>query len=156
MDYVIEEDPLSGDDIQALLHEHLADMHSVSPIESAHALDLESLRSSDITFWRISRNSALVGCGALMQLSADHGEIKSMRTVTAFRGQGVARAMLNHILNTALSRRYSRVSLETGSMEEFKPARRLYENAGFRYCDPFANYREDPNSVFMTLALRAA
>ena len=153
MNYVIDVDPLTGADIHSLLQEHLDDMHAVSPIESAHALDIASLRGSDITFWRIAHGSTLVGCGALKQLSEDHGEIKSMRTVTAYRGQGVAQAMLNHIVQIAVTRHYAHLSLETGSMDAFRPARRLYENAGFQYCEPFADYREDPNSVFMTLFL---
>jgi putative acetyltransferase len=126
-------------------------MHS--PPESVHALDLDGLRAPDITFWSVWSDRTLVGCGALRQLSSEHGEIKSMHTVADHRGKGVAAALLTHILGEARSRRYRRVSLETGTMEGFAPARALYTRFGFRPCPPFGAYREDPNSVCMTLDL---
>jgi len=135
------------------LAEHLRSMYELSPPESVHALDLAALRGSDITFWTAWSNSELLGCGALKELSPAHGEIKSMRTRSARRRQGVARAMLQHIIAEARARSYARLSLETGSMEAFEPARRLYEAFGFGYCPPFADYIEDPNSSFMTLEL---
>jgi putative acetyltransferase len=95
----------------------------------------------------------LLGCGALKELSPVHGEIKSMRTALAHRRKGVAHAVLRHIIAEARRRSYTRLSLETGSMPAFEPARRLYESFGFRSCPPFAGYTEDPNSVFLTRML---
>lgn len=146
----IKRDDLSGVEIQALLAEHLTDMHRISPRESVHALDLDGLRQPDITFWTVWSGAELLGCGALKELDARHGEIKSMRTANAHRRTGVGKAMLIHILDEAKRRGYDRLSLETGSMKEFEPARRLYASFGFAPCGPFADYWNDPNSVFMT------
>lgn len=146
-------DDLRGPEIAALLQEHLRDMHSVSPPESVHALDLESLRQPDITLWTIWDGDTLAGCGALKELDPQHVEIKSMRTASSHRRQGVAKHLLQHLLDEAGQRGYTRVSLETGSMDFFLPARTLYASFGFTYCAPFADYIEDPNSVFMTKEL---
>lgn len=147
-------DDLTNHDVRALLTEHLRNMHEISPRESVHALDLQALRAVDITFWTVwSDRHQLLGCGALKELDVGQGEVKSMRTVSTHRRQGVGRAMLAHIIAVARSRSYARLSLETGSMLAFEPARRLYEQFGFGYCGPFAGYTEDPNSVFMTLVL---
>jgi putative acetyltransferase len=149
----IRVDDLSGHEIRALLAEHLRSMHQLSPPESVHALDLAALREPDITFWTIWNREELLGCGALKELTATHGEIKSMRTVSAHRREGVARTMLKHILEEAQKRSYHRVSLETGSAPAFEPARKLYESFGFTYCPPFGDYFDDPNSVFLTRVL---
>jgi putative acetyltransferase len=146
-------DDLTGPEIAALLEEHINDMKSVSPPESKHALDLEGLRQSDITFWTIWEDDKLAGCGALKELDAQHGEIKSMRTARNFVRRGVASQILNHIISEAAQRGYKRLSLETGSMDYFKPAHKLYASFGFTTCEPFANYKLDPNSVFMTREL---
>ncbi len=149
---LIRVDDLAGPEIRALLEEHLADMHAISPPGSVHALDLDGLRRPDITFWTAWSGAALLGCGALKELSPDHGEIKSMRTARAHRRSGVARTMLAHIVAEARRRGYERLSLETGSVAAFAPARALYERFGFGCCGPFAGYVDDPNSVFMTRA----
>lgn len=128
-------------------------MRSLSPPESVHALPLEGLRAPEITFWSAWQNGEQLGCGALKELDPEHGEIKSMRTASRHLRKGVARAMLEHILAEARRRGYRRVSLETGAQPAFEPARRLYGNAGFIVCGPFANYVDDPNSVFMTKEL---
>ena len=146
-------DDLRGPEIRALLEEHLAEMHENSPPESVHALDLDALRQPDITFWTVWSGDALAGCGALKELEPAHGEVKSMRTARAFRRQGVARAVLTHIIREAEQRNYHRLSLETGSMDAFLPARELYESFGFSYCPPFGDYALDPNSVFLTRVL---
>jgi putative acetyltransferase len=146
-------DDLSGSRIRALLEEHLQDMRSLSPPESVHALDLDALRAPQISFWTAWSGDALLGCGALKDLGAAHGEIKSMRTAAAHRRSGVAQAMLEHIMAEASRRRYLRLSLETGSQAGFEPARRLYRKYGFEVCRPFADYIEDPNSVYMSRAL---
>ena len=146
-------DDLTGAEIRALLGEHLDDMRRLSPPESVHALDLAALRRPEITFWTAWSRGELLGCGALKELAAGHGEVKSMRTAPAHRRKGVARAMLQHIMAEARRRSYTRLSLETGSMRAFEPARRLYASFGFTYCAPFGEYVEDPNSVFLTRTL---
>ncbi len=154
MEFQIRKDDLSGSEIAALLRDHLEHAARHSPPESIHALDLDRLRAPEITFWSAWSGDALVGCGALKELAPDHGEIKSMHTAREYRGRGVAARLLEHILGEARARSYRRVSLETGTMDGFAPARALYSRFGFRVCPPFAQYREDPNSVCMTLELR--
>ncbi len=149
----IETDDLSRPAIHALLDEHLQSMYELSPPESVHALDLDKLRQPGITFWSAWEGDVLLGCGALKELDSTHGEVKSMRTPAARRRLGAGRAILAHIIEVAQSRCYERLSLETGSMEAFKPAQHLYESFGFVYCGPFGDYAEDPNSVFMTRQL---
>lgn len=147
---IIRLDDLRGPEIRALLEEHLRNMRGISPPESVHALDLDALRHPSITFWTAWSGKDLLGCGALKKLDRSHGEIKSMRTAMANRRTGVARAILARIFVEARARSYRRLSLETGSQPDFLPARRLYESFGFTSCSPFANYVEDPHSVFMT------
>jgi putative acetyltransferase len=146
-------DDLAGEEIRKLLAEHLRNMHELSPPQSVHALGVAALREPEVTFWSAWSNDELLGCGALKELTSGHGEIKSMRTAIVHRRRGVARAILEHIINEARSRSYGRLSLETGSMAAFEPARRLYQSFGFEYCAPFASYIDDPNSVFMTQTL---
>lgn len=149
----IKIDDLSGPEIAELLEQHLSDMRAASPPESKHALDLEGLRRPEITFWTVWDGATLAGCGALKELDAEHAEVKSMRTAHGYRNRGVAALLLRHMLGVARGRGYRRLSLETGSMPFFEPARRLYLKFGFAFCGPFADYREDPNSVFMTREL---
>ena len=130
-------------------------MHEISPPESVHALDLERLRAPDITFWSAWDGDELLGCGALRELDSSSGEVKSMRTVVAHRGKGVGSKILEKIIEEANRRGYERLLLETGSERSFAPAQRLYERYGFVYRGPFAEYIEDPNSVFMTKDLQA-
>lgn len=143
-------DDLRGAEVAALLQEHLDEMAQYSPPESIHALDLERLRRPEITFWTVWESGQLLGCGAIRQLDATHGEIKSMRTSKHHRRKGVAAVMLQHILDEAVRRGYRRLSLETGSPVAFEPARQLYARFGFAYCGPFGDYIDDPFSVFMT------
>ena len=149
----IELDDLTRPEIHALLREHLHSMHELSPPECVHALDLDELRRPEITFWSAWEGPLLLGCGALKELGPTHGEVKSMRTPSALRRRGAGRAILTRIIETARSRSYERLSLETGANEAFAPAHRLYESAGFVRCGPFGDYVENPNSVFMTLHL---
>lgn len=142
-------DDLSGVEIADFLEEHIKEMKAVSPPESKHALDLEELKKPEITFWTVWDGNFIIGCGAIKKLSSEHAEIKSMRTNIAYRGKGVASMLLQHILQEAKLRGYCRISLETGSMPFFEPARNLYRKYGFENCAPFAKYKEDPNSVFM-------
>jgi putative acetyltransferase len=140
--------------VAELLREHLRSMELTSPPESRHALDIDGLRQPDITFWSVWDGDQLAGCGALKALDDGHAEIKSMRTADAYRRRGVASTLLEHLIAEAMRRGYRRLSLETGSMDYFEPARRLYAAFGFVECAPFAAYVEDPNSVFMTKTLR--
>jgi putative acetyltransferase len=149
----IEVDDLTRPEIHALLNEHLANMHELSPRESVHALDVERLRQPGITFWTAWDGATLLGCGALKELDPTHGEVKSMRTPAALRRRGAGRALLAHIVAEARARGYRRLSLETGSVSAFVPAQKLYESFGFTPCGPFVGYVEDPHSVFMTLRL---
>jgi len=152
----IKVDDLKGAEIQALLAEHLECMYRVSPPESVHALDVAALCQPEVTFWSIWIGPLLAGCGALKELNGEHGEIKSMRTASALLGKGVASRLLHHLIKEAKVRGYRRLSLETGSMDYFVPARKLYEKFGFIVCGPFDGYKEDPNSTFMSLSLNVA
>lgn len=150
---LIERDDLSRPAIHALLREHMQGMLALSPPESVHALDLAELRKPEITFWSAWEGTELLGCGALKEMNPREGEVKSMRTSTARRRTGVARAILARIIEEALGRSYARLWLETGSATAFEPARKLYSAFGFEYCAPFGEYVEDPHSVFMTKRL---
>ncbi len=149
----IVEDDLTGPEIRALLETHFAGMLANSPEGSCHFLDFDGLNAPDVTFWSIWDGSSLAGCGALKELSPEHGEIKSMRTHSNHLRKGAGAQMLDHIIATARQRGYQRLSLETGSGEAFLAAARLYEVRGFEECPPFANYTVDPFSRFMTLAI---
>jgi putative acetyltransferase len=149
----IRPDDLSSARVHTLLEEHLRDMRAWSPPGSVHALDLDALRGPGMSFWTVWEDGELLGCGALMEHSAAHAEIKSMRSALAHRGKGAGVAMLKFILEESRRRGYLRLSLETGSAEPFAPSRALYARFGFRECPPFADYVEDPHSVFMTLEL---
>ncbi len=146
----IRVDDLSSPEIIRLLRTHLESMTLHSPPESIHALDLEGLRKPDVTFWSVWQNAELMGCGAIKELDPRHGEIKSMRTVSSHLRKGVAATLVRHLIAEARRRSYRRLSLETGSMEAFAPARALYARFGFTLCGPFDDYVEDPYSVFMT------
>jgi putative acetyltransferase len=146
-------DSLEDGAVIKLLQEHLADMYATSPPESVHALDIAGLKAPEITFFSSWRDGKLLGCLAIKQLSSEHAELKSMRTTTIARNQGVASTLLQHVVDVAKGRGYKRLSLETGSMDYFKPARSLYEKYGFSYCEPFADYQPDPYSKFMKLML---
>ena len=146
-------DNLRSPEVVGLLNEHLHSMAQHSLPESVHALDLDGLRQPEVSFWSAWEGAQLLGCGAIKQLDATHGEIKSMRTASAHLRKGVAAALLQHILVEAGKRRYRRLSLETGSAPAFAPARSMYARFGFVPCEPFADYVPDPYSVFMTRTL---
>ncbi|MHB1684155.1 MAG: GNAT family N-acetyltransferase [Bacilli bacterium] len=149
----IKIDDLTGSEVVELVREHLQSMALHSPPESIHALGLEALRKPEITFWSAWEGGQLVGCGALKELDGQHGEIKSMRTSSSHLRKGIAKRVLQYIIEEGKRRGYRQLSLETGSMGAFEPARRLYASFGFQYCEPFSDYIEDPNSVFMTKKL---
>ncbi len=151
---IIRLDDLRGPEVRALLEAHLRHMHTLSPPESVHALDLDRLRRPEIRFYTAWDGDQLAGCGALKDLGGGEGEIKSMRTADSHRGRGVGTAVLTHLLNVARASGWRRLNLETGPADRFGAAHRLYEAFGFTVCEPFADYRLDPFSVFMTLPLR--
>lgn len=140
-------------DVTALLERHLTFCHAMTPLEHAFALDLDGLLDPDITLVAARRDGELLAIGALKELDPSHGEVKSMHTVAEARGLGIGRALLDHLLATAAARGYDRVSLETGTMDAFAPARTLYAKAGFVPCGPFADYTASPDNTFLTLAL---
>jgi putative acetyltransferase len=142
-----------ADDVRELLHRHLTFARDVTPPEDVHALDLDGLLDPAISFYSCREDGRLLAIGALKRLDDEHAEIKSMHTAEAARGRGVGREMLTHLLDVARERGYRRVSLETGGMDAFAPARSLYASAGFVVTGPFGDYPDSPNSVYMTLAL---
>lgn len=143
------DDPALAD----FLQQHLDDMATVSPADSCHALDLAELKRPAVRVWAAYDDGSLVGTAALAGLEPGHEELKSMRTAPLRRGAGVATQLLQHVLGDARARNVTRISLETGSMEFFVPARALYAKHGFVVCRPFGGYVEDPHSTFMTLSL---
>ncbi|TEW46439.1 GNAT family N-acetyltransferase [Psychromonas sp. RZ5] len=151
--FTIKLDDLSGPEIIALLEEHLSDMQATSPPESKHALDLTALKDPSVKFWTIWEGNQLAGCAAYKALNKAHAEIKSMRTASNYKKQGVASRLLKYLIENATLSGYQTLSLETGSMAYFEPAHALYQKHGFSFCGPFSDYKEDPNSLFMTLTL---
>lgn len=149
----IKLDDLSGEPTRRLIAQHLAGMHDTSPAESVHALNVEGLRHPSISFFSAWIDGELAGIGALKEIDAERGELKSMRVEETFLGRGVGRAVLRHIIEVARERGMSSLWLETGTPADFLPATRLYESEGFTFCGPFEGYREDPFSVFMTRTL---
>lgn len=150
----IDRDDLRSPEVVAFLEEHVTQLHEITPPGSSHALDLEGLRSPDVRFWTASGDGGeLLGCAALKALTAEHAELKSMRTAAQRTRQGVATALLRHVLDEARAAGFIRVSLETGSFDFFAPARALYARHAFVECEPFGEYRRDPHSTFMTLEL---
>lgn len=158
----LDRDDLTDPAVVALLEEHVAELRSISPPESTHALDLTALRADGVDVW-VARDAEPspaadvpgppLGCVALTLVEPGHGELKSMRTAAGATGRGVGTALLEHLLHQARARGLSRLSLETGAEDFFAPARRLYLRHGFEVCPPFGHYRPDPLSVFMTRSL---
>ena len=149
----IELDDVSRPQVLELLEEHLRNMYELSPPEKVFAFDASKLRAPGISFWTIWDGETLLGCAALKELSPSQGEIKSMRTPVSMRGRGAGRALLAHILNVARSRHYEALFLETGIHPAFCAAQTLYRSVGFQPCGPFGQYRENANSVFMSMRL---
>lgn len=146
------EDPLSGD-LAALMQRHSTMINAASPPEAVHLLDACGLALPGVAFHVMRENGEPVGMGAFKQVDATHAEIKSMHVLAELRGRGLARRMLDHLLDEAQAAGFSRISLETGPQAAFAAARRLYEGAGFVFCPAFEGYVEDPHSVFMTRSL---
>jgi putative acetyltransferase len=150
MNVELRVDDLSGEAAQALVARHLAGMYESSPACSVHAFDIDRLRQPGVTFWSAWAGDELAGIGALKEIDAARGEIKSMRVHDAWLGKGVGRAVLQYIIGEARRRGMKSLFLETGSTPAFKPALKLYESEGFTYCGPFEGYTDDPFSLFMT------
>jgi putative acetyltransferase len=152
---IAAESPLSPD-LKLLMERHTAAMHAESPPESIHMLDASKLAMPGISFFVMRDEGEAIGMGAVKRIDDAHAEIKSMHILSERRGEGLARVMLDHLVDHALEQGFTRLSLETGSQPIFKPARRLYAGAGFAECEAFEGYRPDPNSTFMTRKISAA
>ena len=150
MEITFRIDDLSGPATQALVARHLDGMHEASPPESVHAFDAAKLRQPGVMFWSAWGGDELAGMGALKRIDAQRGEVKSMRVADGWLGQGVGRAILEHLIAEAKRAGMTSLWLETGSTPAFLPALKLYQSAGFEYCGPFESYNEDPFSRFMT------
>jgi putative acetyltransferase len=149
----INQDDPRNEDVVSLLQRHLDFARSVTPPEDVHALDLDGLSGPDITFVSLRDGERLLGIGAIKQLDPIHVELKSIHTAQEARGKGVGRAIVEHLIGLARERGAGRVSLETGSMDEFAPSRSLYSRVGFVECGPFAEYVPSRNSTYMTMEL---
>ena len=148
--YRIVKDDLSGPEVADLLRLHLDEMHQWSPACKVHALPLERLREPDVAFWSAWDGERLAAVGALKELGAGRGELKSMRAAPEYRGRGAGEAILLHLMSEARERGYSWLGLETGVPEPFVPARRLYEKHGFAECAAFGDYVSDDFSLCMS------
>ena len=137
-------------EVNQLLKKHFVELRAASPKGSAHVLDIAGLRVPSIKFWSLWKNEQLVGCGALKFLDKAHGEFKSIRVHNNFRGKGNGIKVINHLIDKARKLKIQRISLETGAGDFFIPARKLFDNCGFKPCQPFAHYKEDVNSLYLT------
>lgn len=151
--WAFEEGDLDSADVKALLDAHFADMRAISPPDACHVLPAEGLRDPSVSFWSLREDGRLLAVGALKQLDAGHGEVKSMRAPQEARGRGAGKAMLDHIVAEARRRGYARLGLETGSTEPFAAALKLYERNGFAPCGPFGGYKDTPFTRFLMLEL---
>ena len=140
-------------EVNQLLKNHFIELRAASPEGSAHVLDITGLRIPTIKFWSLWEKNQLMGCGALKFLDKDHGEFKSIRIHDNFRGKGYGSKIVNHLINEAKYLKIKRLSIETGSGDFFAPARKLFNNCGFKPCPPFAHYKEDINSLYLTKLL---
>ncbi len=140
-------------EVNKLLNKHFVELRSVSPEGSAHVLDIEGLKVSSIKFWSLWENENLLGCGALKFLNENHGEFKSIRIADKYRNKGFGTKIINHLINKAKNLNIKKISVETGSGDFFKSARKLFKKCGFSPCKPFAHYKEDPNSRYFSLEI---
>ena len=140
-------------EVNELLKKHFIELRSASPEGSAHVLDISGLKVPSIKFWSLWEKSQLIGCGALKFLDENHGEFKSIRVHDNFRGKGYGIKIINHLINEAKNLKIQKLSIETGSGDFFAPARKLFDSCGFEPCPPFAHYKEDINSLYLTKLL---
>ena len=140
-------------EVLELLNKHFIELRSVSPEGSAHVLDIEGLKDQNIKFWSLWEGNLLMGCGALKFLNKEHGEFKSIRVEDRFRKKDNGIKILKHLIFEAKKLNIKRISIETGTGDFFTPARRLFNKCGFKLCKPFAHYKEDPNSCYMSMLI---
>jgi putative acetyltransferase len=150
MSWIIHEGELEREDVRDLLAQHFAEMRAGSPPSACHVLPVDGLKDPAIRFFTLRENGALLGCGALKRLESSHGEVKSMRTANTALGRGVGKRLLDHLTEAAKREGMSRLSLETGSTEQFAAALGLYEREGFEQCGPFGGYADTPFTRFFT------
>ena len=141
--------------VYELLRKHFIELRSVSPAGSTHVLDIDGLKNPSIKFWSLWENEKLMGCGALKFLNENHGEFKSIRVADQYRGKGYGKKIISHLIAEAKELKIKKISIETGSGEFFKSARRLFKNFGFEKCEPFSHYKTDANSCYMTLEINS-
>ena len=139
--------------VDELLKKHFIELRSVSPADSCHVLDIKGLKNSTIKFWSLWENEQLIGCGALKFLEEGHGELKSIRVAESFRKKGYGIKVIQHLILEAQKLNIKKISLETGAGNFFLPARKLFEKCGFKNCEPFDNYKENPDSCYMSLQI---
>ena len=140
-------------EVLELLNKHFIELRSVSPEGSAHVLDIEGLKDQNIKFWSLWEGNLLMGCGALKFLNKEHGEFKSIRVEDRFRKKDNGIKILKHLIFEAKKLNIKRISVETGTGDFFTPARKLFNKCGFKLCKPFAHYKEDPNSCYMSMLI---
>ena len=140
-------------EVLELLNKHFIELRSVSPEGSAHVLDIEGLKDQNIKFWSLWEDNLLMGCGALKFLNKEHGEFKSIRVEDRFRKKDNGIKILKHLIFEAKKLNVKRISIETGTGDFFTPARKLFNKCGFKQCKPFAHYKEDPNSCYMSMLI---
>ena len=142
-------------EVDELLRKHFIELRSVSPAGSTHVLDIDGLKNPSIKFWSLWENEKLMGCGALKFLNESHGEFKSIRVADQYRGKGYGKKIISHLIAEAKELKIKKISIETGSGEFFKSARKLFKNFGFEKCEPFSHYKTDVNSCYMTLEINS-
>ena len=142
-------------EVDELLRKHFIELRSVSPAGSTHVLDIDGLKNPSIKFWSLWENEKLMGCGALKFLNENHGEFKSIRVADQYRGKGYGQKIISHLIAEAKELKIKKISIETGSGEFFKSARRLFKNFGFEKCEPFSHYKTDTNSCYMSLEINS-
>ena len=141
-------------EVHELLIKHFIELRAASPEGSAHVLDIPGLKISSIKFWSLWENEELIGCGALKFLDENHGEFKSIRVADKFRKNGMGEKLISHLIDQAKQIGIKKLSTETGAGEFFAPARKLFKKCGFEPCEPFAHYKEDPNSCYFSLDIK--
>ena len=140
-------------EVDQLLKKHFIELRLVSPAGSAHVLDIDGLKDPSIKFWSLWENEKLMGCGALKFLNENHGEFKSIRVADLYRGKGYGEKIITYLIQKSKKLNINRISIETGSGEFFKSARKLFKKSGFKECEPFGHYKIDSNSCYMTLSI---
>ena len=140
-------------EVNELLINHFIELRAASPVGSTHVLDIPGLKEPSIKFWSLWDKKKLIGCGALKFLDKEHGEFKSIRVHDNFRKQGKGINVIRHLINEAKKLKIKRISIETGAGDFFIPARKLFKKTGFTVCEPFAHYKEDKNSVYLTMLI---